>query len=179
LTPNEIGIAWIFLITLLLSFLAFRNSRTEKQNVELFSTTGEIMPPMWIFVLLFILTTGADMVAIGCNHHSIKDDSWVLAVIGMLAMFFVFISSLFQIRFESDSFRFGLKHRHSVNYSEIIELKRNSRGKDVDFSLVLRSGETTQFGSNLSCEKLVLDELQKRSNCKITRLRFGSHESDN
>jgi len=179
LTPNEIAIAGNFLATIIFSLLAYRNSRTEKQNVELFNATGEIKQAMWILALLFTMTAVGDFVAIVTNHHSSKDDSWVLAVIGMLAMLAVFIGSLFGIRFEPETFCFGLQHRKRVKYSEIIELKRDSKGKDVYFSLVLKSGKTTVFGTDLSCENLILAELQRRSGCKITRLRFGKPEIEN
>jgi hypothetical protein len=121
-------------------------------------------------VLFLVLTIGVDVMAVAMNHHSTKDDSWVLAMIGMLAMVFVCFRSFCAIRFEPECLRYGLGCRKQVRYSEITELERVSTGKDVDFIWVLRSGKRVCIGSDLPREILLSEELQKRSGCVIPKL---------
>jgi hypothetical protein len=168
MTPNEIAIACLAACTGFFAVLAFNRSLTEKQNTALFEATGELRAPRWIAVLSFIIAVALSVFAIGADHHSLKDDSWIMALFGTLAMLYVSASTLWGIRLDLEGMRFGLACRKNVAYSDIVELERKSTGRDAIFFVILRSGKRARIGTNLPCEKLFCDELQKRSGCKVS-----------
>ena len=101
--------------------------------------------------------------------NPVNRDAWVLALFGLMAMLFAWVNSLFGIRLEPESIRYGLWCRKRLAYAEIVELVRASTGRDAVLYLVLRSGRRTRLGTDLACEALLVEELQRRSGCRVTR----------
>ena len=90
-----------------------------------------------------------------------------MGLFGLAGLVIVWIRSFFGIRLESNVIRFGWLCRQAVAYSEIAELERRSDGREATFVLVLHSGARRRLGGDVPCDRLLIDELQKRSGCAV------------
>lgn len=169
MTSNQIAIASLTICNILLAVVAVKNSRTARQSQDIFQHGGELRAARWASVTLTVGALISSILGALFALNPRTRDSWVLAMIGLCVMLLACFSTLFRIRLEPDSIRFGFLCRRQVAYSEIVELVRASTGRDVVYYLVLRSGRCVTLGSDLACEKLLGEELQRRTGCKIPR----------
>ena len=97
-------------------------------------------------------------------------------MLGVLWVLAASCATMFKLRLESEEIRYGLLARRAIAYADIVELERDSTGKDAVFYVHLRSGRRKRLGSNFACEKYLIDEIRRRSDCKTTRTRLGRRE---
>lgn len=170
---NGQSIALLFLCTLSVSYLARTNSLSESQNAQLFKSTGELKSQRSVVVLFFSLASFATLMAFLVDHHRAGVQTWPLALIGLLGTVVVLFRSFFGVRLAPSGVLFGWRCRRQVAYTEISELIRRSDGRSTVFILVLRSSARRRIGSALACEKLFIEELQRRSGCSVNYRRPG------
>jgi hypothetical protein len=170
---NGLAIGFLFFCTLLVTYAALRNSRTESQNAALFKATGELRSPRWLVVLFFSMASFATIMAFALGLHRERDPTWPMALFGLAGIAFIFIRSFFALRLEPSGIRFGWRCRRYVAYADIGEVVRKSDRKDAVFTIVLRSGARHRIGSDIPCEKLFIEELERRSGCAVTYRRPG------
>jgi hypothetical protein len=166
MTLNQMTIAAVTACTLFVAVLAFRNSRTEAENLALFQLKGELKAARWLPALILGMGLFASMMALIVDHGG-RDRTWGLAVIGLIGMIFGYFMTLFSVRLEPDAVRFGFLSRRRIGYSEITEFARIHVGKGSECYLVLSSGRRVKLGEDLASEKMLADEIQRRAGCKI------------
>jgi hypothetical protein len=170
---NQWAIALAFLATLLIAILAWANSLTEQQNAELFAATGKLKSPRYLVVIFLILGLLCSVMAIATDHHRSTDVTWPMGLFGLAGMVVIWIRSFFGVQLDSNVIRFGWRCHRAVAYSDVAGLERRSDGREAVLVLVLHSGARRRIGSSLSCEKMFIDELQRRTGCTVTYLRGG------
>lgn len=166
MTPNQADIAGVTVVTLLLGWLALRNSRTQTQNLSQFEIDGQLKADRGVLAVIFVLALFASLMALVVDHG--RKDTWGLAVIGTLGMVCACSMTLVTVRFEQFGVRFGIFARKHVDYSEIAELLRVHFGKGAVIHLVLKTGQRISMGEGVPCKKFFAEEIQKRSGCKVT-----------
>ncbi len=167
MTPNQVEIAGVTLVTLVLGCVAFGNSRTQTQNLAQFKIDGQLNADRGLPVVLLVFALLISLMAFVVDHGR-GDRTWGLALIGTLGMLCACFLTLFTVRLEQVDVRFGMLGRKRVAYSEIAELLRVHFGKGADIYLVLKSGQRITMGEGLPCEKFLAEEIQKRAGCKVT-----------
>lgn len=165
---NEVAIALIFMGTLVVASLGWRNSLPEQKNAELFRSTGELRSPRYLVVIFLLLALLGSILSIASDHHRANDVTWPMGLFGLAGLVFIWIRSFFGIRLESNDFSFGWRCRQVIAYSEVAELERRSDGRNAVLVVVLRSGVRRRIGSSIPCEWLLIDELQKRTGYQVT-----------
>lgn len=170
---NDMAVALIFLGSVIVAVLGWRNSRSEQRNAELFETTGELKSPRYLVAIFLALAVLSSLLAIATDHHRAADVTWPMGLFGLAGLVFVWIRSFFGIRLDTKGICFGWRCRQVVAYSEVIELERRSDGRNAALILVLRSGARRRIGSSIPCEWLLIDDLQRRTGCSVT-YRLGS-----
>jgi len=171
---NESAIALVLAGMLIAAVLGWKNSRTEQQNAELFRSTGELKSPRYLVIVFLGLGLLSGFLSVVTDHHRVGDATWPMGLFGLAGLVFVWIRSFWGVRLDPDAIRFGWRCRRAIAYTDIAELVRESDGRSAVFLLMLRSGARRRLGGSLSCERLFIDELQKRSACAVTyRLRGG------
>jgi hypothetical protein len=170
---NGLAITFLFFCTLLVTYAALRNSRTESQNAALFKATGELRSPRWLVVLFFSMASFATLMAFAIGLHRERDQTWPMALFDLAGIAVIFLRSFFALRLEASGVRFGWRCRRYIAYADIGELVRWFDGKEAVFTIVLRSGARHRIGSDIPCEKLFIEELARRSGCAVTYRRPG------
>lgn len=170
---NSLTIALLFSCTLLVTYVALKNSRTKSQNAQLFGATGELKSPRWIVLLFFSIASFATLMAFAVDHHEARDQTWPMALFGLLGTLFVLIRSFFGVRLDQSGVRFGWRCRRYVAYADIADLERRADRNDTVLTLVLRSGVRHRIGSDVPCGKPFTEELQRLSGCSVTDRRPG------
>lgn len=165
---NEAAIALIFIATLVMASLGWRNSRSEQQNEELFRATGELKSPRYLVVIFLLFGVFGSITSVAMNLRDANDVTWPAGLFGFAGLVFVWIRSFFGIRLDALGFRFGWRCRQFVAYSDVAEFERRSDGRNAVLIAVLRSGARRRIGSSIPCEWLLIDELQKRAGCQVT-----------
>lgn len=165
---NGLAIALITLGTLIMAAMTWTNSRTEQQSADMFRATGELKSPRYLVVIFLGLGLLGSALGIATDHHRVDEVTWPMSLFGLAGMVAIWIRSFFGIRLDSNAIRFGWRCRRVVAYTDVAELVRKSDGRNAVLVLMLRSGLSRRIGSSLPCEKLFIDELQKRSGCSIT-----------
>ena len=166
MTPNQTTIAAVTACTLVIAILAFRNSRTDAENLAQFQLKGELKAARWLPTLILGMGLFASLMALIVDHGG-RDRTWGLAVIGLIGMVLGYLMTMFSVRLEPDAVRFGFLRRRRIKYSEVAEFARIHVGKGVEYFFVLNSGRRVKLGENLACEKMLADEIQRRAGCKI------------
>ncbi len=164
---NGQAIASLFFCTLAVTFFSLRNSRTESQNEELFKATGELKSPRWLVVLLFAMASFATLMSVMVSHGP-RDQTWPMALIGLFGPVYVCVRSFFGLHLDQSGIHFGWQCGRYTAYADVVELERKSDGRNSSFILVLRSGNRLRIGSDLPCEKVFIEELQRRSGCSVS-----------
>ena len=167
MTPNHADIVGVTVVTLLLAWLTLRNSRTQTQNLLQFKIDGQLKADRGLPVVLLVLALFSSLMAFAVDHGG-SDRTWGMALIGTLGMLCACFMTLSTVRFRQDEVCFGMLARKCVAYSDIAELVRIHFGKGADIYLVLKSGRRVTMGEGLPCEKFLVDEIQKRTGCKVT-----------
>ena len=177
MSANQIAIAAVTLATLVLAGIAFRNSRTRRQNLAQFEIDGRLMAERGLPIVLLVLAlfTGAMAVIV---DHGRGDRTWPIAAIGMAGVVCACVLTLFTVRFDTATLRFGLLESRAVAYADIAELVRLHVGKGAELVLVLKSGQEVSMGENMPCEKLLADEIRKRTGCRVTWHTKGRPQPD-
>lgn len=165
---NNMAIALLFLCSLTAAVLGWRNSLSEQQNIELFEATGELKFPRYLVGIFLALAALVSCLAVAVAHNRAGDASWPMALFGLAGPVFAWIRSFFGIRLGADDIRFGWRCRQAVAYTDVVELERRSDGREAALYLVLRSGVRRRIGSSIPCERLIIDELQKRTGVSFT-----------
>lgn len=165
---NDALIALISMVMLAVEFLGWRSSLSERENAELFKTTGELKSPRYLVVLFLALGLLSSVISLATSHHGRGGATWPMALIGVAGSVFVWIRSFFGLRLEQNDIRFGWRCGQVVAYTDVLELERRSDSREAHLVLVLRSGVRRRIGRSLPCEWLLIDELQKRTGCTVT-----------
>jgi hypothetical protein len=168
MVSNEVAIALIFISTLVVAFLGWRNSRSEQQNADLFRATGELKSPKYLVLIFLLLGVLGSILSIATDHHRGNDVTWPMGLFGLAGLVFVLIRSFFGIRLDARCFCFGWRCGQVVAYSDVAEFERRSDGRNAVLVAILRSGSRRRIGSSIPCEWLLIDELKKRTGCSFT-----------
>ena len=165
---NDAVVALISMGMLTVAFLGWRNSLSERENVALFKTTGELKSPRNMVVLFLALGLLGSILSIATHHHGHGGVTWPMALFGLAGLVLVWVRSFFGLRLEQNGIHFGWRCVQVIAYADVLELQRRSDGREARLVLVLRSGVRRRIGSSFPCEWLLLDELQKRTGCAVT-----------
>lgn len=171
---NNLAITLLVIVQLLVSAMAWRNSRTEEQNAAVFAHTGELKTQKYLVVLFLVMALfGSSMALIARHSERAGDGTWPMALFGVAGTVFVWLRSFFSVRLDVDRIRFGWRLRRNIAYTDIAGLQRRSNGRDAEYKLMLRSGASVSLGSSMPCETLFIEALQKRTGCTVSYWRFG------